>query len=156
MTTPKNKLPKIKYPKIKVIQSGLINLKFYNDFPDGNLVIAEALRNIPFAMKRIYFINHLFNANAKRGLHAHKKLEQIIFCINGSFRLSLDDGKTKQSFKMNSPYYGVRLGPRLWHGMNDFSSDCVILVLASDYYKENDYLRNYEQFKKYVERFSAK
>ena len=141
---------KIKLPSIKVKNSGIINLNFYDDFPDGNLVIGEALKTIPFAIKRIYFINNLFNKNAERGKHAHKKLEQIIFCINGSFKLNLDDGKTKQSFLMDSPYYGVRLGTMLWHTMTNFSKDCVILVLAADYYKEKDYIRNYEEFKKIV------
>lgn len=144
------KKDKIKLPKIKVKNSGIINLNFYNDFPDGNLVIGEALKTIPFAIKRIYFINNLFNKNAKRGKHAHRKLEQIIFCINGSFRLNLDDGKNKQSFLMDSPYYGVRLGAMLWHTMTNFSKDCVILVLAADYYKEKDYIRNYDEFKKLI------
>ncbi|MFA5886391.1 MAG: FdtA/QdtA family cupin domain-containing protein [Patescibacteria group bacterium] len=144
--------PKIKLPKIKVKNSGLITLQFFDDFPDGNLVIAEALKNVPFAIKRLYFINHLFNKKAKRGHHAHKKLEQIIFCLNGSFTINLDDGKTKQSLKINSPYYGLRLGPALWHTMSNFSADCVILVIAADYYQESDYLRNYEDFKKFVNR----
>lgn len=144
------KKDKIKLPNIKVKNSGIINLNFYDDFPDGNLVIGEALKTIPFAIKRIYFINNLFNKNAERGKHAHKKLEQIIFCINGSFKLNLDDGKTRQSFLMDSPYYGVRLGTMLWHTMTNFSKDCVILVLAADYYKEKDYIRNYEEFKKNV------
>jgi hypothetical protein len=143
---------KIKLPKIKVKNSGMINLQFYDDFPDGNLVIGESLKNIPFSIKRFYFINNLYNKTANRGLHAHKKLEQIIFCVNGSFLLGLDDGNTKQKIKMDSPYYGVRLGPLLWHTMSNFSADCVILVLAADYYKESDYIRNYEDFKKFIKK----
>jgi len=136
--------------KIKVKHSGIVKLQFFNDFPDGNLVIGEARKSIPFAIKRIYYINNLFNKKAKRGLHAHKQLEQIIFCVNGSFLLKLDDGKTRQDIRMDDPYYGVRLGPRLWHKMEKFSADCVILVLAADYYKESDYIRNYEAFLRYV------
>lgn len=139
-----------KLPKIKVKNSGVISLQFYNDFPDGNLVIGESLKNVPFAIKRFYFINNLFNKEAERGKHAHKKLEQIIICINGSFTLNLDDGQKKQSIRMDSPYYGLRLGPMLWHTMSDFSSDCVILVLAADYYKESDYIRDYKVFKKII------
>ena len=150
--SPKKSAPKIKLPKIKVKNSGVIPLQFYNDFPDGNLVIAEVQKNIPWPIKRVYFINNLFNKTAKRGLHAHKKLEQVIFCINGSFRLKLDDGRTKQEIVMDNPYYGVRLGPRLWHDMSNFSNDCVILVLAADHYKETDYIRDYQQFKKFVSR----
>lgn len=138
------------YPKIKVNNSGIIKLKFYDDFPDGNLVIGDALKTIPFRVKRLYFINNLFNKNAERGKHAHKKLEQVIFCVNGSFKLNLDDGKVTQSFTMNSPYYGVKLGTMLWHTMTNFSKDCVILVVAADYYKESDYIRSYEKFKKII------
>lgn len=136
--------------KIKVKYSGIIKLQFYNDFPDGNLVIGEAKKSVPFAIKRIYFINNLYNKIANRGKHAHKKLEQIIFCINGRFTLNLDDGKIKQSLVMDDPCYGIRLGPKLWHTMTKFSPDCVILVLADDYYNEKDYIRNYEEFLKYV------
>jgi len=136
--------------KIKVKNSGLIKLQSFNDFPDGNLVIGESNRNVPFAIKRFYFINNLFNKKSHRGHHAHKKLEQIIFCINGSFVLKLDDGKNKQRILMDNPHYGVRLGPKLWHTMEKFSADCVILVLADDYYQESDYLRNYDEFIKYL------
>lgn len=141
---------KISLPKIKVKNSGCVTLSFYNDFPDGNLVIGEALKNVPFNIKRVYFINELFNKKAERGKHAHRELEQIIFCINGSFKLNLDDGKIKQSIVMDSPYYGVRLGPMLWHTMSNFSSDCVILVFADDYYQENDYIRDYQEFIKLI------
>ena len=136
--------------KIKVKNSGIIKLQFYNDFPDGNLVIGEAKKTIPFNIKRIYFINNLFNKKSIRGKHAHKKLEQIIFCVNGYFTLTLDDGKNKQKILMNNPYRGIRLGPKLWHTMTKFSSDCVILVLTNDYYKESDYIRDYDQFLEYV------
>ncbi len=136
--------------KIKVKNSGIIKLQFFNDFPDGNLVIGEAKKTIPFNIKRIYFINNLFNKKSIRGKHAHKKLEQIIFCVNGYFTLTLDDGKNKQKILMNNPYRGIRLGPKLWHTMTKFSSDCVILVLTNDYYKESDYIRDYDQFLEYV------
>lgn len=138
--------------KIKVKNSGIIKLHFFDDFPDGNLVIGEAEKNIPFKIKRVYFINNLFNKKSHRGLHAHKKLEQIIFCVNGHFTLQLDDGQTKQNILMNDPYNGIRLGPELWHHMTKFSSDCVILVLANDYFKENDYIRNYQKFLKYIKK----
>lgn len=143
---------KVKLPKLKVRNSGIISLQFYDDFPDGNLVIGEAMKSVPFQIKRFYYINNLFNKKAHRGLHAHKKLEQIIFCVNGSFSLNLDDGATKQTIKMDNPYFGVKLGPLLWHSMLEFSADCVILVLAADYYKESDYIRNYDEFKKFIKK----
>jgi len=136
--------------KIKVKNSGLVKLQFYNDFPDGNLIIAEGKKNIPFEIKRVYFINNLFNKKSVRGKHAHKKLEQIIFCVNGFFTTTLDDGTTKQRILMNNPYTGIRLGPKLWHEMKNFSSDCVILVLANDYFKKNDYIRDYGEFLKFI------
>ena len=142
--------------KIKVKNSGIIKLQFFNDFPDGNLVIGEAKKNVPFEIKRVYFINNLFNPKAIRGKHAHKRLKQIIFCLNGSFTLSLDDGTNKQKLIMNNPYYGVRLGPKLWHTMTKFSSDCVILVIANDYFKESDYIRNYDKFLKYIKKNAKK
>ncbi len=144
------KTAKIKLPKIKVKNSGILPLQFYNDFPDGNLVIIEAKKNTPFNIKRVYFINNLFNKKSKRGKHAHKKLKQAIFCINGSFSLTINDGTTKQKIKMDNPYYGVIIAPLLWHEMHDFSSDCVILVIADDYYKESDYIRNYNEFLKFI------
>lgn len=136
--------------KIKVKNSGIIKAQFFNDFPDGNLVIAEEGKSVPFNIKRVYFINNLFNKKSHRGFHAHKTLEQIIFCINGYFTLTLDDGKTKQKILMDDSYYGVRLGPKLWHTMTKFSSDCVILVLAAGFFKESDYIRNYDEFLKYI------
>ena len=142
----------MKTPKIKVKNSGVVHLQFYDDFPDGNLVIGEAKKNIPFEIKRVYYINNLFNKAAVRGKHAHKKLEQIIFCINGSFELKLDDGTTKQTITLDNPYFGIRLGKLLWHTMSKFSKNCVILVLANDIYKENDYLRNYKEFIEFLKK----
>lgn len=142
----------MKKPKLKVKNSGVIKMQFFNDFPDGNLVIGEGSKNIPFNIKRIYYINSLFNKAAIRGKHAHKKTEQIIFCVNGSFTLDLDDGKNKQSIVMNDPYWGILLGAKLWHTMRKFSSDCVILVLANDYYKKADYIRDYDEFIKYLKK----
>ena len=136
--------------KIKVKNSGIVKLQFFNDFPDGNLVIGESKRSVPFEIKRIYFINNLFNPKAVRGKHAHKKLEQIIFCVNGSFVLTLDDGTNKQRITLNNPYYGIRLGPGLWHTMRNFSKDCVILVLANAHFKKEDYIRDYDEFLKFT------
>lgn len=136
--------------KIKVKNSGIIKPQFIGDFPDGNLLIVEARKNIPFDIKRVYVINNLFNKKSCRGFHAHKKLEQVIFCLNGRFILNLDDGQNIQKISMDSSCCGLRLRPKLWHTMTNFSSDCVILVLANDYYKETDYIRKYEDFIKYI------
>ena len=79
------------------------------------------------------------------------KTEQYIFCLNGKFTLGLDDGKNRQNLIMDSPYWGVRLGKMLWHSMKNFSKDCVILVVADDYFKEEDYIRNYDEFLKFLQ-----
>jgi hypothetical protein len=136
--------------KIKVKHSGIVRLQFHKDLPDGNLFIAEDQKHIPFEIKRVYFINSLANPKAVRGYHAHKTLEQTLFCISGSFTLSLDDGTTKQRIKMNDPSFGVRLGPLLWHTMSSFSYDCVILVFASASYEKSDYIRDYNEFLYFV------
>jgi len=134
--------------KLKVKNSGYVILESFNDYPDGELFIAEAKKNIPFSIKRVYFINSLFLHKSVRGRHAHRKLKQVIFSINGSFSLKLDDGQNKQTIKLKSPKIGVILNKKLWMEMTDFSPNCVILVLASDYYDESDYIRNYDEFLK--------
>lgn len=132
--------------QLRVRHSGLLRLQFFKDAPDGNLFIAEAGRHVPFAVKRVYFINQLANREAVRGKHAHRRLEQAIFCINGSFTLKLDDGRHTQRMTLDDPSCGVRLGPMLWHTMSSFSRDCVILVLASDHFDAADYVRDHAEF----------
>ncbi|MFO1525297.1 MAG: FdtA/QdtA family cupin domain-containing protein [Turneriella sp.] len=131
---------------IIVQNSGYVYLNMIHDERDGNLVILEALRDVPFEIKRLYYITNLENSVSVRGKHAHRELEQIIFCVQGSFTLGLDDGKSKQKILMNKLNVGVRLGKMLWHTMEDFSDGCVLLVVASDYYKETDYIRDYDNF----------
>jgi dTDP-4-dehydrorhamnose 3,5-epimerase-like enzyme len=131
---------------IQVKNSGLFKLQFHRDLPDGNLFIAESQRHIPFKIKRVYFINSLANPKAVRGYHAHRTLDQILFCISGSFTLALDDGSRKQRIRMNDPSCGIRLGPLLWHTMSSFSYDCIILVFASAFYDNSDYIRDYSEF----------
>lgn len=131
---------------IKVKNSGVVELKLIHDNRDGNLVILEALRDVPFEIKRLYYITNLENSVSIRGQHAHRELEQVIFCIQGSFVLGLDDGVTRQKIQMNRVNIGIRLGKMLWHTMEDFSSGCVLLVVASDYYSEADYIRDYQEF----------
>jgi dTDP-4-dehydrorhamnose 3,5-epimerase-like enzyme len=134
--------------KLRVKRSGVIKLQVFRDLPDGNLFIAESRKHIPFDIKRVYFINNLANSKAIRGRHAHKRLEQVIFCVSGSFVLHLDDGLTKQRIKLNDASCGIRLGSCLWHTMGSFSYDCVIVVFASALYDESDYIRDYDSFLK--------
>ena len=134
--------------EILVARSGYVDLPCFDDAPDGHLVIGEGNRNIPFEIKRVYYINQLGNPTAIRGKHAHRELEQVIFAVNGSFVLHLDDGTSTQEILMNKPEEGVFLGKMLWHEMTGFSADCCLLVVASEYYSEVDYIRKYDQFVK--------
>ena len=131
---------------ILVKNSGEIVIKRIVDERDGSLCILNSCQEIPFEIKRVYFINNLEGFASIRGKHAHRKLRQVIFCINGCFTLSLDDGTTKQDIIMRHDNVGIVLEPMLWHTMHDFSSGCVILVIASDYYDAADYIRNYDEF----------
>ncbi len=128
----------------------LVQLPQIEDGIDGCISVVENLKHIKFEIKRVYYIYNLGNANAIRGKHSHKELEQVIFCVNGSFLLSVDDGENKQSIVLDKPSLGVYLGTNLWHTMTDFSKDCVLLVLASEFFAESDYVRDYEQFLEYV------
>jgi hypothetical protein len=136
--------------KIRVKHSGVIELPCFNDLPDGNLFIAESQKHILFDINRVYYINNLANPKAVRGRHAHKVLEQVLFCISGSFVLHLDDGTNKQRIKLNDPSRGVRIGPRLWHTMSRFSYDCIILVFADAWFDPSDYIRDYDTFLQFV------
>ena len=128
----------------------IIHLRRIEDGNDGTISVAEEHRDIPFKTKRVYYIYDLNNASALRGKHAHKELEQVIFCMHGSYTIGLDDGTNQMDIRVEDPSMGVYLGPELWHTMYDFSDDCVLMVMASDYYNESDYIRNYDEFKTYL------
>ena len=127
-----------------------IELKQIVDEKDGVLSIGESKKEIPFDILRVYYIYGVSYSKATRGFHAHKALEQAIFCISGSFKLMLDDGKAKQYIFLSDPNHGIYLGPQVWHTMFEFSKDCIILVFASDYFDELDYIRDYDEFLKYL------
>ena len=115
----------------------------------GALTFLEAGRDIPFEIKRIYYIYDVA-PGARRGFHAHKKLEQYLICIHGSCRILLDDGETQESVLLDDPGTGLYVGPGTWREMYDFSEGAVLMVLASEYYDEGDYIRNYEKFLEYL------
>lgn len=111
----------------------------------GTLVALEGERNIPFAIRRVYYLTAL-SARYARGFHAHRQLQQVAICLAGSCRFVLDDGRTRRDFTLDSPRIGLHMGPMVWREMHDFSPDCTLLVLASDHYSESDYIRDYAQF----------
>ena len=141
--------------KIKVKNSGIVTLIARSD-RRGDLFAAEARKDIPFPIKRVYFINNIKDISTVRGRHAHKKTAQVFFCISGFFVMGLDDGVRKQKVLLDSPTYGVIVGPKLWHTMSKFSKNCVLLVFASEYYNERDYIRSYPDFLKYIKTHASK
>jgi dTDP-4-dehydrorhamnose 3,5-epimerase-like enzyme len=136
--------------EITVKNSKLITLPRIDDGIDGSISVAENFNPIPFAVKRVYYIYNLTNQKAIRGKHAHKKLEQALFCIHGSCETELDDGTLRQDITLDTPNTGLYLGVELWHTLKNFSNNCILLVLASDVYKKDDYIRDYDEFKKYI------
>ncbi len=115
----------------------------------GQLVALEEYKDIPFCVKRVYYMYDTVEG-VVRGKHAHKTLEQILVCIHGSCKILLDDGKEKKIVPLEKPYEGLYVSNSMWREMYDFSEDAVLMVLASDVYKEEDYIRDYEQFLAYV------
>lgn len=111
----------------------------------GHLTVLEESKNIPFQIKRVYYLTGT-KRNVARGFHAHKELEQVAVCVSGRCRMILNDGKNKEETWLDSPSTAIRIEKMVWHEMHDFSSDCVLLVLASELYDENDYIRDYQQF----------
>lgn len=111
----------------------------------GQLVALEELRDIPFEVKRIYYMYDTVN-DAVRGKHAHIALEQILICVHGSCRVRLDDGFSKETVVLDKPYEGLYIANDVWREMYDFSEDAVLMVLASELYDESDYIRSYDIF----------
>ncbi len=115
----------------------------------GMLVALESNKEIPFEIKRVYYMYNTL-PDVRRGFHAHKKLKQILICIHGSCAIHLDDGFEKKEIVLNKPYEGLFLANEVWREMYDFSSDAVLMVLASDLYDESDYIRDYHTFIRFV------
>ncbi|MFT7565740.1 MAG: dTDP-4-dehydrorhamnose 3,5-epimerase-like enzyme [Pseudoalteromonas distincta] len=125
----------------------LIKLLNFQSLGDerGCLISLEQQKNIPFDIKRIYYIYNS-ETNIARGFHAHIALEQVAICVKGSCRFILDDGQSRESVLLNSPDVGLYISNNKWREMHDFSSDCVLIVIASELYDESDYIRDYNKF----------
>ncbi len=117
----------------------------------GQLVALEEFRDIPFRIKRVYYMYDTA-PGVVRGRHAHKSLEQILVCIHGSCKITMDNGREKKIVPLERPYEGLYVGPHMWHEMSEFSEGAVLLVLASELYDESDYIRDYDEFLKMVEK----
>lgn len=118
-------------------------------YDEGYLVFAEGKKDLPFAIKRVYYIFDT-QKGAFRGFHAHKKCQQVLFCIKGKIKIILDNGNQKEKLILDQPNQGIFLDKKIWHEMVEFDKDTILLVYASDYYKEKDYIRDYQKFLKYV------
>ena len=122
----------------------LIELPKITD-PRGNLSFIEGGQQIPFDIKRVYYLYDV-PGGSDRGSHAHKNLHQFIVAMSGSFDVVLNDGKEKKRFHLNRSYNGLYVCPMIWRNLDNFSSGSVCMVLASEYYSEVDYIRDYEDF----------
>lgn len=115
----------------------------------GQLVALEECKNVPFVIKRVYYIYDTLSG-VRRGFHAHRKLQQLLICVHGSCRIHLDNGFETAEVLLDKPHEGLYISNSIWREMYDFSPDAVLLVLASELYDEADYIRNYEEFLEYV------
>lgn len=115
--------------------------------PRGNLTFVEGGQHIPFDIKRVYYLYDV-PGGAERGAHGHKALQQLIIAMSGSFDVALDDGFEKKSFHLNRSYYGLYVPPMMWRDITNVSSGAVCMVIASDFYDESDYYRDYKEFLK--------
>lgn len=111
----------------------------------GNITVAENEKNMPFAIKRIYYLYDIPGGEA-RGGHAHYELEQYVIAASGSFDVVLDDGANKRRITLNRPYMALHIVPGLWRELDNFSSGSITMVLASEVYEEKDYIRDYTKF----------
>lgn len=115
----------------------------------GQLVALEEFRDVPFQIKRVYYMYDT-TKDMHRGCHAHKNLEQILVCVCGACKVLLDDGVEQETVVLDKPYEGLYISGSTWRELFDFSEGAVLMVLASDYYHEQDYIRDYAVFKKWV------
>lgn len=124
------------------------NIKTIKTMEEGNLSFFESKKDIPFQIKRVYYI-YGADEGVIRGGHAHKKLYQFVICVYGKIRFIIDDGSKKREFILDSPERGIYLEPGLWRDMIWEEKNSVLCVMASEYYDETDYIRDYELFKEW-------
>lgn len=131
--------------KYNVFDCTMVELDRHHSDRKGNLSVVENGQTLPFDVKRVYYLYDV-PGGENRGSHAHKELSQLIIAASGSFTVTLDDGKCKRSFFLNRPYQGLYVKPGMWRDLEDFSSGAVCMVLASEVYQKEDYIRDYQEF----------
>lgn len=128
------------------MQCNLIDFAIMGD-ERGNLISLEETENVPFEIKRVYFIYNT-DTTIKRGMHAHRDLKQLVLCVKGSCKFLLDDSKKKVEILLDQPNRGLLIEGLIWREMFDFSSDCILIIFANKHFNEQDYIRDYEEFVK--------
>lgn len=127
----------------------IINLKKIID-PRGNLTVTEGMADVPFEIRRVYWVYDVPSGES-RGGHAHKECKEVVVALSGSFHVTLDNGIQRETYLLNHPWQGLLINTGIWRTLEDFSSGAVCLVLASELFEEEDYIREYEEFLKNVE-----
>ena len=124
----------------------MIDIRKFTD-NRGYLSVIEGGLDIPFEIKRIYYLYMV--PEVARGAHAHKELKQLLIATSGSVEVIMDDGSNKKSFVLDKPWKGLLIAPGLWRDLENFSNDAVVMCLASEKYDANDYIRDYKEFLKF-------
>lgn len=128
--------------------NNIINLPKIFD-PRGNLTVAEGLKNVPFKIERVYWVYDVPSGES-RGGHAHKECYELIVALSGSFTVTLDNGRERKAFHLNHPWQGLMVDTATWRTLDDFSSGAVCMVLASQGFREEDYIREYDEYMEYM------
>ena len=131
--------------KFSVNDCSVLDLNKHHSDRKGNLTVVQNGITVPFDIKRVYYLYDVPGGES-RGSHAHRELSQLIVAASGSFRVVLDDGTAKRAFVLNRPYQGLLVKPGIWRDLDDFSSGAVCMVLASEVYQPEDYIRDYDEF----------
>ena len=131
--------------KYSVNDCSVLDLNKHHSDRKGNLTVVQNGITVPFDIKRVYYLYDVPGGES-RGSHAHRELSQLIVAASGSFRVVLDDGTAKRTFVLNRPYQGLLVKPGIWRDLDDFSSGAVCMVLASEVYQPEDYIRDYDEF----------
>jgi dTDP-4-dehydrorhamnose 3,5-epimerase-like enzyme len=126
----------------------MVDIRKYSD-NRGFLSVVEGGIDIPFEIRRVYYLYLV--PEAARGAHAHKQLQQLMIATSGSVHVTLDDGHNKKTFVLDKPWKGLLVVPGMWRTLDDFSGGAVCMVLASEVYQVEDYIRDYQEFLKYKE-----
>ncbi len=115
----------------------------------GNITVVENKQELPFDVQRIYYLYDI-PGGEDRGAHAHILLQSVIIAASGSFDVTVNDGYNSKTVQLNRPYYGLHIQPGMWRNLNNFSSGAICLVLASEKYNADDYIRDYDEFKQII------